>query len=374
MALHPPTSDLWLPASYNGRTMTATADAVEQLREDALRALAQAADDRALEAWHVAYLGRKDGKLTGVLRGLSSLPIEERKSTGAGANALKLELEAAYDARREALRRASIASSLASGKIDVTLPPRPHPRGALHPVTQLKRRMLDAFVSMGFSVVEGPEVELDYYNFEALRIPADHPARDMWDTMWVDEAVADGTVGGRRPMLLRTHTSPEQVRFLEQHKPPIRIVVPGRAYRFEATDTTHEWMMTQIEVLAVDEGLSMAHLKGTLLELFRRLFGNERQIRLQASYFPFVEPGAEVAMDSFVCSGAGCQTCHKTGWIEMLGAGMVHREILENMGIDSSKYTGFAAGMGLERLAMQMFGVDDIRYWYQNDLRLLQQF
>ena len=187
--------------------------------------------------------------------------------------------------------------------------------------------------------------------------------------MWIDE-----TVDGRRPMLLRTHTSPEQIRFLEEHKPPIRIVVPGRAYRFEATDTTHEWMMTQIEVLAVDEGLSMAHLKGTLLELFRRLFGNERQIRLQASYFPFVEPGAEVAMDCFVCSGAGCQTCHKTGWIEMLGAGMVHREILENMGIDSSRYTGFAAGMGIERLAMQLYGVDDIRYWYQNDLRLLRQF
>jgi phenylalanyl-tRNA synthetase alpha chain len=349
--------------------MTTTADPVAQLREDALRALAQAADERGLEGWHVDYLGRKDGKLTGVLRSLSSLPIDERKSTGAAANALKLELEAAYDARREELRRAAVTSSLASGKLDVTLPARPHARGALHPVTQLKRRMLDAFVSMGFSVVEGPEVELDYYNFEALRIPADHPARDMWDTIWVDE-----TLEGRRPMLLRTHTSPEQIRFMEQHKPPIRIVVPGRAYRMEATDTTHEWMMTQIEVLAVDEGLSMAHLKGTLLELFRRLFGNERKIRLQCSYFPFVEPGAEVAMDCFVCSGDGCQTCHKTGWIEMLGAGMVHREILENMGIDSTRYTGFAAGMGLERLAMQLFGVDDIRYWYQNDLRLLRQF
>lgn len=358
-----------LPVSYNAQTMTTTADPVQQLRSEALRALAQAADARALESWHVAYLGRKDGKLTGVLRGLSSLPIEDRKSVGAAANALKTELEAAYEARADDLRRASIAQSLAEGKIDVTLPPRPHSRGALHPVTQLKNRMLEAFVSMGFSVVEGPEVELDYYNFEALRIPQDHPARDMWDTLWVDE-----TVQGRRPMLLRTHTSPQQIRFMEQHKPPLRIVVPGRAYRFEATDTTHEWMMTQLEVLAVDEGLSMAHLKGTLLELFRRLFGNERQIRLQASYFPFVEPGAEVAMDCFVCSGAGCQTCHNTGWIEMLGAGMVHREILENMGIDSTKYTGFAAGMGIERLAMQVFGVDDIRYWYQNDLRLLRQF
>jgi phenylalanyl-tRNA synthetase alpha chain len=272
--------------------MTTTSDAVAALRQDALRGLAEAADQRALDVWHVAYLGRKDGKLTALLRSLSSLPMEERKSVGAAANALKTELDAAYEARADDLRRASIAQTLAAGRIDVTLPARPLPRGGLHPVTQLKRRMLDAFRSMGFSVVEGPEVELDYYNFEALRIPQDHPARDMWDTMWVDE-----TIEGRRPMLLRTHTSPQQIRFMEQHKPPIRIVVPGRAYRFEATDTTHEWMMTQLEVLAVDEGLSMSHLKGTLLELFRRLFGNERQIRLQASYFPFVEPGAEVAMD-----------------------------------------------------------------------------
>jgi phenylalanyl-tRNA synthetase alpha chain len=229
--------------------------------------------------------------------------------------------------------------------------------------------MLGAFRSMGFSIVEGPEVELDYYNFEALRIPADHPARDMWDTMWIDHEAA-----GRRPLLLRTHTSPAQIRVMEQHRPPIRVSVPGRAYRFEATDTTHEWMMTQVEILAIDEGLTMAHLKGTLLEMMRRLLGRERQVRLQCSYFPFVEPGAEVAVDCFVCSGAGCASCHQSGWIEMMGAGMVHPEILENMGIDSQRYTGFAAGMGLERLAMQLFGVPDIRYWYQNDLRLLEQF
>jgi len=222
---------------------------------------------------------------------------------------------------------------------------------------------------MGFSIVEGPEVELDYYNFEALRIPADHPARDMWDTIWVDEEVE-----GRHPLLLRTHTSPVQIRIMEQHAPPIRIAIPGRTYRFEATDTTHEWMITQIELLAIDEGISMAHLKGTLLELMRRLFGRERQIRVQCSYFPFVEPGAEVSVDCFVCNGAGCHTCHQTGWIEMLGAGMVHPEILENMGMDPERYTGFAAGMGIERLAMQLYGVDDIRYLYQNDLRLLKQF
>jgi phenylalanyl-tRNA synthetase alpha chain len=345
------------------------ADDVLQLRTEALAALAVASDDAALDAWHVRYLGRKDGRLTGVLRGLAQRPIEERKSVGAAANALKLELDEAYEERRDALRRSAVERSLASGKIDVTLPARPHPRGRLHPVTQTLRRILDAFTSMGFSVVEGPEVELDYYNFEALRIPADHPARDMWDTLWVDEQAE-----GRRPLLMRTHTSPAQIRTMEQTPPPIRIVVPGRAYRFEATDTTHEWMMTQVEVLAVDEGLTLAHMKGTLLGVMQRLFGSERRIRLQCSYFPFVEPGAEVAMDCFNCNGAGCATCHQSGWIEMGGAGMVHPEILENMGIDSRRYTGFAAGMGLERLAMQLYAVPDMRFFYQNDLRMLQQF
>jgi phenylalanyl-tRNA synthetase alpha chain len=343
-------------------------DSVQQLRIDATKALAAAGDPAALDAWRVEYLGRK-GRLTGVLRGLAGLSIDERKTVGAAANELKLELEAAFDDRAEALRRTALQSSIETGKLDVTLPARPHARGGLHPVTRTARRILDAFTSMGFSVVEGPEVELEYYNFDALRIPSDHPARDMWDTIWVDE-----TLSGRRPMLMRTHTSPAQIRTMEQHAPPIRVAVPGRAYRYEATDTTHEWMMTQIEVLAVDEGLSMAHMKGTLLEMMRRLFGPERRIRLQCSYFPFVEPGAEVAVDCFVCSGAGCATCHNSGWIEMMGAGMVHPEILDSMGIDSNRYTGFAAGMGVERLAMQIYGVDDIRYWYQNDLRLLKQF
>ena len=339
-----------------------------QLRTDALASLAAAGDQKELDAWHVEYLGRK-GRLTAILRGLAGLAVEERKSQGAAANALKGELESAYEARAEELRRASLDASIQTGRIDVTLPPRPHRRGGLHPVTRTLRSILDAFRSMGFSVYEGPEVELDYYNFEALRIPADHPARDMWDTMWVDEQS-----DGRRPMLLRTHTSPAQIRVMERHAPPIRVAVPGRAYRFEATDMTHEWMMTQVEILAIDEGLSLAHLKGTLLALMQHLFGGERKIRLNCSYFPFVEPGAEVAVDCFVCSGAGCSACHNTGWIEMMGAGMVHPEILENMGIDSERYTGFAAGLGVERLAMQIYGVDDIRSWYQNDLRLLRQF
>ena len=347
--------------------MTAT-DVIEQLRAEARASLEGTADRAALDAWRVEYLGRK-GRLTGVLRGLGALSPDERRTMGAAANVLKDELETAYEARSEEMRRAALTASIETGRLDVTLPARPHARGGLHPVTRTLRMILDAFRSMGFSIVEGPEVELDYYNFEALRIPADHPARDMWDTMWVDE-----DVDGRRPLLLRTHTSPAQIRVMEQHKPPIRVAVPGRAYRFEATDTTHEWMMTQVEVLAIDEGLSMAHLKGTLLDLMRRLFGGERRVRLQCSYFPFVEPGAEVAVDCFVCNGAGCRTCHETGWIEMGGAGMVHPEILENMGIDSQRYTGFAAGMGTERLAMQLWGVDDIREFYKNDLRMLRQF
>jgi len=343
-------------------------ETVDELRVAALRALAQAADQTALDAWRVEYLGRK-GRLTAVLRGLAELSIDDRKRVGAAANALKDELESAHDGRVDELRRATIAASIETGKIDVTLPARPHRRGGLHPVTRTLRRILGAFRSMGFSIYEGPEVELDYYNFEALRIPADHPARDMWDTMWVDEQV-----DGSRPLLLRTHTSPGQIRVMERHKPPIRVAVPGRAYRFEATDTTHEWMMTQVEILAIDEGLSLAHMKGTLLAMMQHLFGGDRKIRLNCSYFPFVEPGAEVAVDCFVCSGAGCAACHRTGWIEMMGAGMVHPEILEYMGIDSERYTGFAAGMGIERLAMQLYGVDDIRHWYQNDLRLLRQF
>lgn len=345
-------------------------ETIDQLRDAAHAALASAHDAAGLDAWRVEYLGRK-GRLTAVLRGLSDLSIDERKAAGAAANALKSELESAFDARSDAMRSEAIAATIDRGRVDVTLPARPHPAGRLHPVTQLRRRVTDVFQSMGFSIVEGPEVELDYYNFEALRIPPDHPARDMWDTMWIDQ---DDGVGAVRSLLMRTHTSPAQIRIMEQHQPPIRVCVPGRAYRFEATDTTHEWMMTQIEVLAIDEGLTMGHLKGTLLAFLRSLFGAERKIHLVCSYFPFVEPGAQVLMDCWVCSGAGCPTCHHTGWIEMLGAGMVHPEILENMGIDSRRYTGFAAGMGIERLAMQYFGVPDIRYWYQNDLRLLRQF
>ena len=348
--------------------MPDTSQDIEQLSREAAAALAAAVDEAALEAWRVAYLGRK-GRLTLVLRALAALPIEERRRVGAAANRLRDSLEEAFKARREEVLHQRVADTIERGRLDVTLPGRPMPMGRLHPVTQTLREALDAFVAMGFYVAEGPEVEWDRYNFEALRIPKGHPARDMFDTLWVDVRR-----NGEYEMLLRTHTSPNQVRVMEQHQPPIRVVVPGRCYRYEATDPTHEWMMHQVEVLAVDEGISMAELKGTLFEFARRLFGRERQVRFRCDYFPFVEPGVDMAIDCFLCRGEGCRTCGGTGWIEIMGAGMVHPEILTNMGYDADRYTGFAAGMGIERICMLRHGIEDIRLFYSNDLRFLEQF
>ncbi len=341
---------------------------LEQLASAAYSELTAASDDRALEAWRVAYLGRK-GRLTLLLRSLSSLSLEQRREVGAAANRLKTELEAALEARRAEARQQQFAAAIETGRLDVTLPGRPKKIGRLHPVTQTLRDVLATFVSMGFSVVEGPEVESDYYNFEALRLPKDHPARDMFSTLYVDLPR-----NGELDILLRTHTSPNQARVMERTQPPVRVVVPGRCYRHEATDASHEWMMMQVEVLAVDEGISMADLKGTLFEFARRIFGQERQVRFRCDYFPFVEPGAEVAIDCFLCGGEGCRTCGGEGWIEILGAGMVHPEVLANMGYDTERYTGFAAGLGIERICMLRHGVQDIRLFYSNDLRFLEQF
>jgi phenylalanyl-tRNA synthetase alpha chain len=341
---------------------------LRELASSARGGLQAAADEAALEAWRVAYLGRK-GRLTLVLRSLGELPIEERKRLGAEANRLREELEAGLDARRSDLQDRRLADTLEGGWLDVTLPGRPKKIGRLHPVTQTMRDMLAIFVSMGFSVIEGPEVETDYYNFQALRLSKDHPARDMQDTLYVDLKRND-----EYPLLLRTHTSPNQVRFMEQHQPPVRIVSPGKCYRHEATDPSHEWMITQVELLAVDEGISMADLKGTLFEFAKRMFGQERRARFRCDYFPYVEPGVDMAIDCFLCGGAGCRTCHQEGWIEILGAGMVHPEILANMGYDTDRYTGFAAGIGAERICLLRHGIEDIRSFYANDLRFLEQF
>ncbi len=347
-------------------------DQLRVIEHDASRELAAAPDEATLEAWRVGYLGRK-GRLTQVLRGLGQLAEDERRALGGEANQLKLRLEQAYDERAAVLRDAAIDAVVREGRIDVTLPgvaPGESPAvGRLHPVTQVLRDILDAFRSVGFQVVEGPEVEWDRYNFEMLRIPEDHPARDMWDTLWIDQEI-----GGKRPMLLRTHTSPMQVRVMEQREPPIRVVVPGKCYRYEATDATHEWMFHQVEGLAVDETLTIGDLKGALYDFTRRLFGNERRVRFRTDYFPFVEPGVEMAMDCFACSGDGCRICSHSGWIEILGAGMVHPEVLSGVGYDPERYTGFAFGVGVERIAMLRYGIDDIRHFYANDLRFLQQF
>lgn len=348
--------------------MTTAPDTVSAIEDAALRDLSATRDLEALEAWRVGYLGRK-GRLTMLLRALSDMPMEERKTVGRESNELKQRLEAAHDVHREQLQQQRLTQVIETERIDVTLPGPPLPRGRLHPITQTMRDLLAAFTSMGFQVAEGPEIEWDSYNFEALRIPQDHPARDMWDTLWIDYEK-----DGRRPMLLRTHTSPNQIRVMEKRQPPIRIVVPGKCYRFEATDATHEWQLTQIEGLAIDEGIGMTDLKGTLAEVARRIFGAERKVSFRCSYYPFVEPGMDVNIDCFICRGAGCRTCHQSGWIEILGSGMVHPEIIEAQGYDSERYTGFAFGVGIERIALLRYGVDDIRHFYSNDLRFLRQF
>jgi phenylalanyl-tRNA synthetase alpha chain len=346
-----------------------TTDLLEQIRAEGLSELERCADERALEAWKVAYLGRRSGRLTALLRSIGALPPEERAAVGAAANQVREEFERAYAEREAALRREALARVIAEQRLDVTLPGRKPLLGRLHPITQTLRDLLTALGELGFQVAEGPEVETDYYNFEMLRIPRDHPARDMWDTLWLDPERL-----GQHPLLLRTHTSPNQIRVMECAQPPIRIAVPGKCYRKEATDATHEWQLTQIEGLAVDEGITLADLKGTLQALMRRMFGPERKIMLRHAYFPFVEPGVEMAVDCFMCNGAGCQTCHGTGWIELLGAGMVHPEVLAGVGYDPQRYTGFAWGLGVERVALTRYGVDDIRNFYANDLRFLEQF
>jgi phenylalanyl-tRNA synthetase alpha chain len=341
---------------------------LKEINNRARQELAAATDEAGLEAWRVAYLGRR-GRLTQVLRQVGSLSPEERRQAGAASNRLKQELEAAFRARQAQLREAQLDRVIQQGRLDVTVPGRPLPAGRLHPITQTLRHVLECFVSLGFQTVEGPEVEWDYYNFEALRIPPDHPARDLWATLWIDYK---GT--GDRPMLLRTHTSPNQVRYMERHQPPVRIVVPGKVYRFEATDATHDWMHTQVEGLAVDEGITMVDLKGTLEEFARRVFGPETRAFFHCDFFPFTEPSMGMLIGCILCQGQGCTTCKETGWIEILGAGMVHPEILANVGYDPERYTGFAWGIGIERIAMLRHGIDEIRRFYQNDLRFLEQF
>jgi len=344
-------------------------DKLNELRSGAIDELSLLGDLTELEAWRVRYLGKK-GALTQLLRGLAALPLTEKKTVGASANDMKALLEAALSQKREELKEMELAASLEREHIDITLPGRPLPLGRLHPITQTLREICDIFSSMGVQVVEGPEVEWEYYNFEALNIPREHPARDMFSSFWIDFE----TENGQRPMLLRTHTSPMQIRIMEKMQPPVRVVVPGKVYRYEATDATHESTFHQVEGLAVDKGITLADLKGTLYEFAKRLFGVERKVRFRCDYFPFVEPGVEMAIDCFACGGSGCRVCGNTGWLEILGAGMVHPDVLRRVNYDPDIYTGFAFGLGVERIPMLRYGIEDIRLFYSNDLRFLRQF
>jgi len=342
---------------------------LEELKLNTLRELEGINNVKELESWRVRYLGKKS-ELTKVLRSLATLPTDERKKVGAYANEVKSCLENSLKQKSKAFREAQLATFAKREHFDITLPGRSFPIGRLHPITQTLYEICGIFVSMGFQVVEGPEVEWDYYNFEALNIPEEHPARDTMSTSWVDFE----TESGERPMLLRTHTTSVTARIIETMEPPIRVVEPGKVYRYEASDATHVPMFHQIDGLVVDKGITMADLKGTLYEFARRFFGEERKVRFRCDYFPFVEPGVEMAIECSVCSGKGCRLCNDTGWIEIGGAGMTHPKVLRRGGIDPEVYTSFAFGMGIDRLPMLRYGIDDIRLFYNSDLRFLRQF
>ena len=339
-------------------------DQLKTIEEDALATLAAAHDATGLEGWRVAVLGRK-GSLTHALRGLGQLPRDERPAAGAEANRVKDRLEAAFSAHQEALQQAAMAHSLAAEAVDVTLPGRPPSLGRIHPSNAVLRRIYAIFGQMGFQVYDAPDVELDEYNFQLLNIPPDHPARDMQDTFYTKDPA----------VLLRTHTSPGQIRAMRQFAPaPVRVILPGKCFRYEQVTARSEFMFHQVEGLAVGKGITMADLKGTLQEFANQLYGEGRQLRFRCSYFPFVEPGVEVDMDCILCGGRGCRLCKYSGWLEISGAGMVHPVVLRNGGYDPEVYTGFAFGMGPERITMLKHSIDDIRYFFSNDVRFLEQF
>lgn len=334
---------------------------LDVLVSQALEAVSHTEDVNALEQLRVHYLGKK-GELTQVMKTLGNLSAEERPKAGALINAAKDRVQDALNARKETLEQAALSAKLAAERIDVTLPGRGQSSGGLHPVTRTLERVEQFFTRIGYGIAEGPEVENDYHNFEALNIPGHHPARAMHDTFYFNAN-----------MLLRTHTSPVQVRTMESQQPPIRIVCPGRVYRCDS-DITHSPMFHQVEGLLVDEGISFADLKGTIEEFLRVFFEKPLGVRFRPSFFPFTEPSAEVDMQCVMCSGKGCRVCKQTGWLEVMGCGMVHPNVLRMSGIDPEKYQGFAFGMGVERLAMLRYGVNDLRLFFDNDLRFLAQF
>jgi phenylalanyl-tRNA synthetase alpha chain len=334
---------------------------LELLREEAETELGKAGSEEEIQAIRTRYLGRK-GLLTGLLRNIAQVPPDERAAFGKESNELKEALSARIDQVLEEWAASRKEQAILREKIDVTLPGRAVRYGRLHPVTQVREEICRIFAGLGFSAVEGPEVELDYYNFEALNIPKDHPARDMQDTFYIEDNI-----------VLRTHTSPVQVRIMEKTRPPVRILSPGRVYRRDS-DISHTPMFHQIEGLLVDRGINFGDLKGVLTVFLRQMFGEDTALRFRPSFFPFTEPSAEVDIRCVMCGGRGCRVCGQSGWLEILGSGMVDPEVFKNVGYDSEEFTGFAFGLGLERIAMLKFGISDIRLFFENDLRFLEQF
>ncbi|MFD2671287.1 phenylalanine--tRNA ligase subunit alpha [Marinicrinis sediminis] len=337
---------------------------LQALKQEALEQLQQVDSLAALNDLRVKYLGKK-GPLTEILRGMGALSAEERPIIGQVANEVRGAIESGIQEKQAQFERAETEKRLRSETIDVTLPGRKPKKGAVHPLSKIVEDIEEIFLGMGFKIEEGPEVEQDYFNFEALNLPKNHPARDMQDSFYLTEE-----------LLMRTHTSPVQVRTMErmQGEVPVKIICPGRVYRRDDDDATHSHMFTQIEGLVIDEHIRMSDLKGTLLQFVQEMFGADTQIRMRPSFFPFTEPSAEVDVSCMICRGSGCRVCKQTGWLEILGSGMVHPRVLEMSGYDPKKYSGFAFGMGVERIAMLKYGIEDIRHFYTNDVRFLNQF
>ncbi len=334
------------------------AKSILQIRDEAVAAIEAASDSDTLTDVSVTYLGRK-GPISQFLRNISQLPPQERPQAGQAANAVKKELAQLIDQAKADLAG---SADIATEAVDISAPGRPIAMGTLHPITLVMREICDIFVRMGFAIAEGPEIESDYYNFEALNFPKEHPARDMQDTFFVSSEI-----------VLRTHTSPLQVRVMEKQDPPVRVIAPGRVFRCDS-DITHTPMFHQVEGLMVDKAVSFGDLKGILETFVHQMFDDQTDLRFRPSFFPFTEPSAEVDIRCVMCRGAGCRICSKTGWLEILGSGMVHPAVLENVNYDTDRYTGFAFGMGVERIAMLKYGIDDLRRFFENDIRFTTQF
>lgn len=332
------------------------------IKASAAEAIAQAGDSRALEEVRIRFLGKK-GELTAILRGMGSVPAEERPVIGALVNTVRSEIETLLTERAACLKESQLQEQLRAESLDVTMPASQKPFGSLHPITQTRNRMVEIFTGMGFEIAEGPEVEDTFHNFDALNAPADHPSRDETDTFYFTDSV-----------LLRTQTSPVQIRAMVGKQPPIRMISPGRVYRNDVADATHSPMFHQCEGLVVDKNITLGDLRGTLDTFAKEMFGSSVKTRFRPHNFPFTEPSVEVDVSCFVCGGKGCRLCKGEGWIEILGAGMVHPSVLRACGLDADEYTGFAFGMGIERVAMARYGIDDLRVMFENDVRFLEQF